>query len=251
MFFPKVTRCVNSHCPAQRLQNLIHFAGKSGMDIEGLGKKNMEHLVAEGLVADIPDIFRLRKEDLARLDGWGEKSAENAVAAIEKVKRTTLARLLGALGIRYVGEVTAALLAQHFGDLEAVMRATKNELLAIEGIGEQAASSLVDYFSDASTGAMITQLLAEGLAILPPAEGTQPLTGRVFLFTGSLQSMGRNEAKQVVKEQGAQVVSGLSNRVTDLVAGEKAGSKLKKARERGISIVSEEEFLAVIGRAEG
>ncbi len=158
-----VTRCVNSHCPAQRLQNLIHFAGKSGMDIEGLGKKNMEHLVAEGLVADIPDIFRLRKEDLARLDGWGEKSAENAVAAIEKVKRTTLARLLGALGIRYVGEVTAALLAQHFGDLEAVMRATKNELLAIEGIGEQAASSLVDYFSDASTGAMITQLFAEGL----------------------------------------------------------------------------------------
>ena len=246
-----VTRCVNSHCPAMRLQSLIYFAGKNGMDIEGLGKKSVEQLVAEGLIADIPDIFCLQKNDLARLDGWGEKSAANAVAAIEKAKKTSLARLIGALGIRYVGEVTAALVAKRFENLEAVMAATRDDLLAIEGIGEQVADSLVDYFSDSSTKDMIEELLATGLTILPPTQGEQPLTGRVFLFTGTLQSMGRNEAKQIVKEQGAQVVSTLSKRVTDFVAGEKAGGKLKKARERGIPVVSEKEFLAAIDRKGG
>ncbi len=243
-----VTRCVNPHCPAQRLQSLIYFAGKSGMDIEGLGKKSVEQLVQEGLVADIPDFFRLRKDDLIEMAGWGEKSAENVMVALEKARQVPLARFLGALGIRYVGEVTAALIARHFETLEAVMTATKDDLLSIEGIGEQAAASLVDYFSDPSTRDMIEQLLAEGLTILPPVEGEQPLTGRVFLFTGTLHSMGRNEAKQIVKELGAQVVSGLSNRVTDFVAGEKPGSKLKKAQERNIPIVGEEEFLAIIGR---
>ena len=246
-----VTRCVNPHCPAQRLQNLIYFAGKSGMDIEGLGKRNVEQLVSEGLVADIPDFFRLRKDDLARLDGWGEKSAENAIAALEKAKQTPLARFLGALGIRYVGEVTAALVARHLETLEAVMAATKDDLLAIEGIGEQAAASLVDYFSDPSTRDMIDQLHAAGLTIQPPVEGEQPLTGRVFLFSGTLNSMGRSEAKQIVKELGAQVVSGLSNRVTDFVVGEKAGGKLKKAQERNIPVVSEDEFFEIIGRSGG
>jgi DNA ligase (NAD+) len=218
------------------------------MDIEGLGKKAVEQLIARGLVNDIPDFFRLKKDDLARLPGWGKKSAENVIAAIEKARKTTLARFLGALGIRYVGEVTAELVANHFKSLEAVMSASKEDLLAVEGIGEQVAVSLIDYFSDPSTRSMIEQLRAEGLKILPPARGEQLLTGRVFLFTGTLKSMGRNEAKQIVKDLGAQVVSGLSRRVTDLVAGEKAGSKLKKAKERGISVVSEKEFLEIIGR---
>lgn len=246
-----VTRCVNPHCPAQRLQSLIYFAGKSGMDIEGLGKRNVELLVSKGLVTDIPDFFRLRKGELARLEGWGEKSAENVIAALEKAKQTTLARFLGALGIRYVGEVTAALLARHFENLESVMAARKDDLLAIEGIGDLAATSLVDYFSDPSTRAMIDRLLAEGLTILPPVEGEQPLSGRVFLFTGTLKSMGRSEAKQIVKELGGQVVSGLSRRVTDLVAGEKAGGKLKKAGEMNVPVVSEEKFLEIIGRSGG
>ncbi len=244
-----VIHCVNPHCPAQRLQSLIHFAGKNGVDIEGLGKKAVEQLMQKGLVHDIPDFFRLKKEDLARLDGWGEKSAENVIQAIEKARRISLARFLGALGIRYVGEVTAQLLASHFSSLTDIMAAEKEDFLNVEGIGEQAASSLKDYFSDPSTRGMIKDLLAEGVTILPPSKGEKPLADRVFLFTGTLATMGRNEAKQIVKELGAQVVSGLSKRVTDLVAGEKAGSKLKKAKERGVRILNEQKFLEVLGRA--
>lgn len=243
-----VTRCINPHCPAQRVQSLIYFAGKSGLDIEGLGKKAVEQLVNEGLLRDIPDFFRLREEDLAHLDGWGEKSARKVIAAIRRARETTLAQFLAALGIRYVGEVTAQLIADHFKTLDRVMDASKEDFLNVEGIGEQVAASLVDYFSDPATRSMIEELLALGVQFHQPERAERPLDGRVFLFTGSLSSMSRNEAKQLVKELGGQVVSGLSGRVTDLVAGAKVGSKLKKARERGIHILDEEEFLKLVGR---
>ena len=245
-----ITRCINPHCPAQRLQSLIYFAGKSGLDIEGLGRRNMEQLVEVGLVRDIPDIFRLKREDLAGLDGWGKKSADNVLTAIAKAKHTTLSRFLGALGIRYVGEVTAELLARHFASLDAVMAASREDLLEVEGIGDQAAASLVDYFSDPSTRQMLAHLLELGLTIQPHETGTTPLDGKVFLFTGSLQGMSRNEAKQLVKEMGGQVVSGISKRVTHLVAGAKAGSKLKKAADMGIPVINEQEFLQIVGRSE-
>lgn len=243
-----ITRCINPHCPAQRLQSLIYFAGKSGLDIEGLGRRNMEQLVEVGLVKDIPDIFRLKREDLAGLDGWGEKSADNVLQAVENAKHTSLSRFLGALGIRYVGEVTAELLARHFKTLAAVMAAKRNELLEVEGIGDQAADSLIDYFSDSSTRQMLAQVLELGLNIKPPESGTKPLDGEVFLFTGSLQTMSRNEAKQLVKEMGGQVVSGISKRVTRLIAGEKGGGKLKKAADMSIPILKEEEFLQLVGK---
>ncbi len=246
-----VSRCVNPHCPAQRLRSLIYFAGKNGLDIEGLGKKNMEQLVAAGLVRDIPDIFRLRGADLARLEGWGEKSADNLIRSIKAASRTTLARFLGALGVRYVGEVTAGLLARHFGSLDRLMAADKEALLEVEGVGEQAAASLVDYFSDPAVRQMIESLLAAGIVIMPEKIGGQPLDNRVFLFTGSLEFMSRNEAKQRVKALGGQVVSAVSRRVTDVVAGAKPGSKLKKAEEMGLRIISEEEFQRLLGRAQG
>ena len=245
-----ITRCINQHCPAQRLQSLIYFAGKSGLDIEGLGRRNMEQLVNVGLVMDIPDIFRLAHEELAVLDGWGEKSADNALLAIENAKHTSLSRFFGALGIRYVGEVTAELLASHFKTLDAVMAAEKNDLLEVEGIGEQAAASLINYFSDPSTRQMLARLLDFGLDIKPPETGTKPLYGEVFMFTGGLQAMSRNEAKQLVKEMGGQVVSGVSKRVTHLIAGEKGGGKLKKAADMGIPIMKEEEFLQLVGRSQ-
>ncbi|NIA04842.1 MAG: NAD-dependent DNA ligase LigA [Proteobacteria bacterium] len=245
-----VSRCVNPHCPAQRLRSLIYFAGKNGLDIEGLGKKNMEQLVAAGLVRDIPDIFRLRAADLARLEGWGEKSAENLVSSIKAASRTTLARFLGALGIRYVGEVTAGLLARHFGSLDRLMAAGKEDLLEVEGIGEQAAASLVDYFSDPAVRQMIESLLEADIVIMPEKNGEQPLDNRVFLFTGSLESMSRNEAKQRAKALGGQVVSAVSRRVTDVVAGAKPGSKLRKAEEMGLRIISEAELQRLLGRAQ-
>ncbi len=238
-----VSRCLNFHCPALRLQSLIYFAGKSGLDIEGLGKKNMEQLIQVGLVSDLPDIFRLDKT-LAGLDGWGDKSAENVIAAIDKARKISLARFIAALGIRFVGEVTASTLASYFGSLEALVSASadKEKLCNCQGIGEQAAKSLYDYFSDPTTRDMLAAFEKEGVEIIPEAGEKKPLSDQVFLFTGSLQSMGRSEAKQLVKDLGGQVVSGFSNRVTFLVAGEKAGSKLQKAKERKIAVLNEEEF---------
>ena len=243
-----ITRCINPHCPAQRLQSLIYFAGKSGLDIEGLGRRNMEQLVEVGLVKDIPDIFRLKREDLEGLDGWGEKSADNVLQAVENAKHTSLSRFLGALGIRYVGEVTAELLARHFKTLAAVIAAKRNELLEVEGIGDQAADSLIDYFSDSSTRQMLAQVLELGLNIKPPESGTKPLDGEVFLFTGGLQSMSRNEAKQLVKELGGQVVSGISKRVTRLIAGETGGGNAFFSLAHEFPIMKEEEFLQLVGR---
>ncbi|WP_267926814.1 NAD-dependent DNA ligase LigA [Desulfolithobacter dissulfuricans] len=215
-----VIRCINPHCPAQRLRSLIYFAGKNGLDIEGLGKKNMEQLVEAGLVRDLPDIFRLRVEDLEELDGWGRKSAENVIRAIRAASHPPLDRFLAALGIRFVGEVTAAQLARRFGSLEHLMEASREELLEVDGVGEQAADSLLDYFSDPDVRAMLRELQENGLQIQPVEAGVpRRLEDRVFLFTGSLETMSRNEAKARVKELGAQVATTVNRKVTDVVAG--------------------------------
>ena len=254
------TRCPNPHCPAQRVRALGHFTGKAGLDIEGLGAKAVEQLMNEGLIKDIPDLYRLKSEDLARLDGWGEKSAEKALLAINNSKQTSLAKFIAALGIRYVGEVTANLLATTFTTLEKLQAATTSRagtegsaagndpLLEIEGIGEQAASSLRDYFNDPSVQEMLDQLATLGLKPLPPEQesGDQPLQGKVILFTGSLSLFSRSEAKARVKAMGGQVSSSMSKKVTHLVCGEKPGSKLKKAQELGITILDEEHFAALL-----
>ena len=241
-----VIRCINPYCPAQHLQKMIYFVGKSGLDLEGLGKKNIERLIREGLVRTIPDFFRLDAEKLANLDGWGEKSAHNVLAAIESKKTMGLAQFIGALGIRHVGEVTAGLLAQHFTDLHQLMAAGKEKFVQIEGIGEQTAESLAEYFRDPTTRQMVEQLFQLGLVFQAQEKSQALLTGRVFLFTGTLQALSRDEAKQVVKAQGGQVASSLSHRVTDVVVGEKAGSKRKKAEEMGLALLPEEAFLSLI-----
>ncbi|WP_456387333.1 NAD-dependent DNA ligase LigA [Desulfolithobacter sp.] len=242
-----VIRCINPHCPAQRLQSLIYFTGKNGLDIEGLGKRNMEQLVEAGLVRDLPDIFRLRVEELEGLDGWGRKSAENVISAMRAASRPTLDRFLAALGIRFVGEVTAARLARHFGSLERIMEASREDLLEVDGVGDQAADSLLDYFSDPDVRAMLRKLQENGLRIQPVEAGVpRPLENRVFLFTGSLEAMSRNEAKARAKELGAQVATTVSRKVTDVVAGVRPGGKLKKAREMGLRILGEQEFFDLL-----
>lgn len=241
-----VTRCVNLYCPAQHLQKLIYFAGKNGLDLEGLGKKNVEQLVREGLVRTLPDFFRLDAERLAALDGWGEKSAQNVLAAIENRKTMGLGQLIAALGIRHVGEVTAAQVARHFTDLHQLMTAAKEKFAQIEGVGEQTAESLFEYFQDPVTREMLDQLLGAGLVVQSQEKSQASLAGRVFLFTGTLRTLSREEAKQLVKMHGGQVATGISHRVTDLVVGEKAGSKRKKAEEMGIAILPEEAFLSLV-----
>ncbi|OGQ98223.1 MAG: DNA ligase (NAD(+)) LigA [Deltaproteobacteria bacterium RIFOXYD12_FULL_55_16] len=249
-----ITRCPNPNCPAQRVRALIHFAGKSGMDIEGLGKKAVQQLVSQGLIQDIPDIYQLGQlevESLAALDGWGGKSAENVARAIEASKTPPLAKFLAALGIRHVGEVTAQLLARHFTSLARVALAGEADFLQIEGIGEQAATSLVDYFQEPTVQEMLARLESLGVRVQeeqqdPEANGI--LAGKVFLFTGALAQLSRSEAKARIKELGGQVASGLSRKVTHVVLGDSPGSKLSKARELGLPVISEDEFLRLIGR---
>ncbi len=241
-------RCPNPACPAQQLRTLIHFASKAGMDIEGLGRKLMEQLVAEGLIRDLPDIYALKAADLSGLEGWGEKSAQNIVQAIQKSKKTPLSRFLNALGIRHVGEVTAQLLAQHFHDLKAIRTATESEFLVVEGIGEQVALSVYQYFHDPLNQEMLDRFLSLGLCIEQPALKGEAalLAGAMVVFTGSLVGLSRAQAKARVKELGGQVASAISKKVTLLVAGENPGSKLEKAREAGITIIGEEDFRRLV-----
>ena len=242
-----VTRCVNPACPAQKLRSLIHFTSKAGLDIEGFGKKYIEQLFDHNLVQDIPDLYTLDRDTLIGLEGWGEKSADNALAALESAKRPSLARFLAALSIRFIGEITASLLENHFSSLDRLRSATREELLDIDGIGEQAADSLRTYFSSEKISSMLDRLAVLGVqpqtAVV--SRKAKPLSGAVVVFTGGLSQLSRDEAKKLVKEQGAQIASSVSKKVTHVVAGEKAGSKLKKARESGKIILSEEEFLAL------
>jgi DNA ligase (NAD+) len=239
-----ITRCPNSHCPAQRMRLLIHFTSKAGMDIEGLGKKAMEQLFNEKIVQDIPDIYGLKIADFILLDGWAEKSARNAIAAIQASRKTPLAKLLSALGIRYVGEENAGLLDEHYGgSLENLMRASEKELLEIEGIGPQTAKSIRDYFQDPDVNKMVSWLDHHFIFLVAvKSPDKSPFAGFIFLFTGSLDAMSRDEAKVRVKERGGKVASQVNKKVTHVVAGDKPGSKLTKARKLGIRILTEKDF---------
>ncbi len=244
-----ITRCPNSHCPAQRLRLLIHYTSKAGMDIEGLGKKAVEQLFTENLIKDIPDIYGLQVADLVALDGWAEKSARNAVAAIQASRETSLARLISGFGIRYVGEEVAGLLDEHYGgSLEKLMTADEKELLDIEGIGPQTAQSIQEYFRDPEVKKMLSRLMDFDFTIVaaPKSSGESPFAGLVFLFTGSLSGMSRDEAKLRVKERGGKVASQVSKKVTHVIVGEKPGSKLKKSQELGLKILTEKDFNALL-----
>lgn len=237
-------RCPNNHCPAQILRGLIHFCSKAGLDIDGLGKKAVEQLMREGLITDIVSIFKLQPEQLDQLDGWGEKSATKAIAAIEKAKHPTLERFLPALGIRHIGAVSGEALAANFPSIERLLEVTEEEVLGVGSLGEQIASSLVAYFQNPLNQQMFQDLKALGFTITPstPKNDNLPLSGFCFLFTGKLQQFSRNEAKELVKQKGGTVATSLTKKVTHLVCGEKAGSKLKKAEKMEITILSEDDF---------
>lgn len=245
----KILRCGNTLCQAQKLRGLIHFTSKAGLDIEGLGKKYVEQLFEEKIINDIPDIFSLDPQRLAQLDGWGEKSATKVVEAVAAKKHPALATLLAALGIRFIGEVTAALLEQQFVNLSALSEATIEDLLEIDGIGEQTAKSLVSYFQESRTKEILQRLDKHGVSPSGPERkegGT--LSGKRFLFTGSLESLSRSEAKKLVKENGGEIATSVNAKLTHVVVGSKPGSKLEKARQLEKEILSEKDFLALLGR---
>ncbi|MGI9536757.1 MAG: NAD-dependent DNA ligase LigA [Desulfocapsaceae bacterium] len=244
-----VTRCPNMQCPAQQLRGLIHYCSKAGLDIEGLGKRYVEQLYGEGLIREIHDLYSMDREVLKNLEGWGEKSADNVLASVDQARTPPLADFIAALGIRFIGENTAALLENHFGSLEKIVAAESEELLEIDGIGDQAARSLVDYFGNERTAVMLDRLIQAGVsrAAARKAADDLRLSGATLVFTGSLTRLSRDEAKKLVKEHGGTIASSVTKKVTHVVAGEKAGSKLSKAREAGKVILSEGEFLALVG----
>lgn len=245
-----ITRCVAGlYCPAQRLQSLVHFVSKKAMDIDNLGQKVIEQLLEAELIHDASDLYQLQAEQLAALPRLGSKSAANIVQAIEASKQTTFARLLFALGIREVGEVTAGLLAAHFEDFTALKAANLETLSQINGIGPVMANYIVSFFQEAHNLAIIERLLAAGVT----PENSQAVkttasffTDKKVVLTGTLSQMTRDAAKALLKSHGAQVQSSVSKETDIVIAGEKAGSKLTKAQTLGITVIDEAAFLQAI-----
>ncbi len=246
-----VARCTGGlYCSAQRKEAIRHFASRKAMDIDGLGEKLIEQLVDKELVNTIADLFRLTEEQLIRLERMGAKSAANLVAALKASKTTTLARFIYSLGIREVGEATAATLAAHFCTLEALEAASVDELQAADDVGPIVAQHIALFFQQAHNREVIEALLAQGLnwpAIEKPAQSDAlPLAGQTWVLTGTLTAMTRDEGKAYLQSLGAKVAGSVSAKTTQLVAGEKAGSKLSKAQSLGVSVMDEEAFMAFL-----
>jgi DNA ligase (NAD+) len=242
-------RCVNISCPAQLKEHIRHFASRGAMDIEGLGEKVSAQLFDAKLIHDPADLYFLSKEQLAALDRQADKSAQNLIDAVAKSKNPALDKFIYALGIRHVGERTAKLLAGHFGSMENLMAAKQEDLTAINEIGPEIAASIVEFFHEHKNIEVMNKFGRAG--VIPQKKeisGNAPLQGKSFVFTGSMESMGRNEAKTIVENMGGSIHSSVTKKTTYVVAGSDPGSKLDKARSSGIRIISEEEFLKLIGR---
>lgn len=237
-------RCTGGlFCAAQRKQALLHFAGRRAMDIEGLGDKLVDQLVDGGLIRTLPELYKLGVAKLSALDRMADKSAANLVQALDKSKQTTLPRFLYALGIRHVGETTAKDLARHFGQLDKVMDATYEQLLEVPDVGPVVAQSIRTFFEQAHNREVAEQLRAAGVT-WPEHEGAElaapkPLAGQTFVLTGTLPTLSRDEAKELLEAQGAKVAGSVSKKTSYVVAGEEAGSKLEKAQQLGITILDE------------
>jgi len=237
-----VARCTAGlYCRAQRVESLKHFVSRRAMDIEGLGPKLIEQLVAEEKLRSPADIYRLTKDELSGLERMGEKSADNLVRSIEKSKSTTLPRFLFALGIREVGEATAASLATHFGNLSAIVAATVEDLTKVADVGPVVAKRCRDFFSESHNLDVIRELQELGVqwADTQPMQtaGDGPLVGKTFVITGTLPGMTRDEAKDLIQRAGGKVSGSISKKTSFLLAGEKAGSKLAKAEKLGVEIL--------------
>lgn len=240
-------RCTGAECPAQLLRNLAHFASRDAMDIEGLGIAVVENLVKAGLVKTPGDLYFLREEDVAGLERMGKKSAQNLMAAIEKSKSQDLSRLLFAFGIRQVGQKAGKILAQRFGSLDKLQNAAVEELTAVDDIGAITAQSIVDWFASPQSQHLIERLKEAGVNMQAEEKGAdQRFAGKTFVLTGTLDRFTRAEATQMIEDRGGKAAGSVSKKTTYVVAGEAAGSKLRKAQELGVPVLTQEEFLALM-----
>ena len=240
-------RCVNPECPAQALRNLIHFASRSAMDIEGLGPAVCTQLVEKGLVHSAADIYTLTKEQLLTLDKFKEKSSLNLLNAIDNSRKNNLDKLLFGLGIRNIGDKAAALLAEHFGSMEAVQAATAEQIGAIEGFGSVMAQSVVTFFAREGTQDLIRRLAEYGVNMQWRGEAkTIKLEGKTLVVTGTLETLSRIEAEALIVKNGGKASSSVSKKTSYVVAGTAAGSKLTKAQSLGVPVLTEQEFLAML-----
>ncbi len=246
-----VLRCTGGlYCPAQRKQSLLHFAGRRAMDIEGLGDKLVDQLVEAGLVRTPAELYKHGVAKLAALERMAEKSAANVAAAIEKSKDTTLARFVYALGIRNVGEVTAKDLAAHFGSLDPIMDADVEQLQEVADVGPIVAESIAAFFRERHNREVVEQLRAAGVRWSEGARAKRaaagPFAGKIVVLTGTLEAMGRDEAKEKIEAAGGRVTGSVSKKTDYVVAGAEAGSKLDRARELGVAVLEEARFLEML-----
>lgn len=240
-------RCNNSECPAQLLRVLIHFCSRDAMDIEGLGDAVLASLVKEGLITNPVDIYSLNKDDIAKLDRMGIKSANNLIEAIEKSKENDVSRLIFALGIRHIGQKAAKQLAERFGTMDSLINASLEEILSIEGFGDIMAQSVINYFSTPQNLNLINDLKLKDVNMKSLKEYKDSrFMGKTFVLTGTLPTYTRDEASEIIESFGGKVSSSVSKKTDYVLAGEEAGSKLKKANDLGVKIISEAEFLDLI-----
>ncbi|HEY2897387.1 MAG TPA: NAD-dependent DNA ligase LigA [Gemmatimonadaceae bacterium] len=242
--------CPNVECPGRQLEGLVHFASRGAMDIRGLQYKRIAQLIDAGLIHDMADLYSLTVRQLVSLERFAEKSAEQLVAALEESKKRPLSRLLNGLGIRHVGEGAAQLLARHFGSLDALMAATEEEVESVRGIGGIIARSVVEYFSEPNTRKLMERLRKAGLTLTEPKAKTvgRSLAGVTVVITGTLPTLSRAAATELVQAHGGNVTSSVSKSTTFVVAGDAAGSKLEKARTLGIEVIDE---AGLLRRVEG
>jgi len=244
-----IIRCNNFYCPSQVLGRIQHYCSKLAMNIEGLGEKIVEQLIENKLVKNIDDLYLIKKNEISKLNGLGERSAKNIIDSINNSKETTFSKFVYALGIRNVGEHTSKLLEKKFkGDMDRFKNATEIGLLEVDEIGEIVARSIVSFWKDEKNSIMVQNCLNRGVIINRPIDSlSNKFSDKVFVFTGALSMMSRKNAKALVEGSGGQTKNSITKKTTYLVAGENSGSKLDKAKELGISILSEKDFIDLIG----
>ena len=241
--------CPNVACPARQLEAMVHFASRGAMDIRGLSYARIEQLIAAGLVHDVSDLYTLSSEQLTQLERFAAKSADALVEAIAASKAQPLSRLLVGLGIRHVGQTVAQLLARSFGTMDALRTATVEEILALRGMGEIIAQAVVAYFTDKSASALVDKLVAHGLTMSEPISVAAggAFEGKTFVVTGTLPTLSRAQATELIESQGGRVTSGVSKATSVVVVGDDAGSKLEKAQQLGVETIDEAELLRRAG----